>query len=437
MKNTIRSNKRIPALALAAALLLTILLSGCSAKNRNNVKPTVSPVNTGTVAIVTDAPVNTGGPAVTDAPVNTGEPAVTDAPAITNAPTDAFTPDPAATGTTAAALTPTAAATAALTPTAPATVTPEPTATPEAQPTTWGDPVLPTDQGPFLGLTGKTWDEYPYLKSESEFRVIVRMLSARINDGMSLPEKIRAAHDWIVLTYQYDTTPKSRHLSSMLETGAGVCQCYAELFYVCMGELGVPCRFISGTAKGESHAWNAIELEGEWYYVDVTWDDPLIGGHSDYPDGTNLRYTYLMVPLSTISKDHTADTALPAPAGTSTRYNEQAGAAREAEVRSELEARIAAGQVKNGFIVASASELDSVIDSIAAVLAEKAAQGDREFTFTLYYKADELSFDTVTAKAKTVLLGTAANAYQAAVTIKMNSISGEYYSTLTGTLTAQ
>jgi hypothetical protein len=223
----------------------------------------------------------------------------------------------------------------------------------------------------------------------------------------------------------------------MLETGAGVCQCYAELFYVCMGELGVPCRFISGTAKGESHAWNAIELEGEWYYVDVTWDDPLIGGHSDYPDGTNLRYTYLMVPLSTILKDHTADTALPAPAGTSTRYNEQAGAAREAEVRSELEARIAAGQVKNGFIVASASELDSVIDSIAAVLAEKAAQGDREFTFTLYYKADELSFDTVTAKAKTVLLGAAANAYQAAVTIKMNSISGEYYSTLTGTLTAQ
>ncbi|MBO7407376.1 MAG: hypothetical protein J6V14_07065, partial [Clostridia bacterium] len=311
------------------------------------------------------------------------------------------------------------------------------TSTPDVQPTTGDDPILPTGSGPFHGLSGKTWDEYPYLKSESEFRVIVRMLTMRTNDGMSLPEKIRAAHDWIVLTYQYDTTLKSRHLSSMMETGAGVCQSYAELFYVCMGELGVPCKFITGTAKGESHAWNAIELEGEWYYVDVTWDDPLIGGHSDYPDGTNLRYTYLMVPLSTISADHTADMSLPSPAGTSMNYNEQARAAREAEVRAELEARIAAGQEGNGFIVSSASELDSVIDSIAAVLAEKAAQGDREFTFTLYYKSDELSFDTVTSKAKTVLLQAAANAYHAGTTIKLNSISGEYYSTLTGTLAAQ
>ncbi|MBQ2306636.1 MAG: hypothetical protein II184_03885 [Clostridia bacterium] len=495
MKTGKTTIKRLAAIAAAAAIL-TALLSGCGVKSGNNVDPTKQPVNTDVVAIVTDAPNFTDAPQVTDVPNFTDAPNITDAPNVTDVPnitdapnvtevpketdapdvtdapniTDApnvtevpqktdvptqtptprvtatptQTPAPRVTATPTQTPTPRVTATPTQTPTprVTATPTPAPTATPtpteDVQPTTWSDdPTLPTDSGPFHGLSGKTWDEYPYLKSEAEFRVIVRMLTQRTNDGMSLPEKIRAAHDWIALTYQYDTTLKSRHLSSMLATGAGVCQSYAELFLVCMGELGVPCEMVTGTAKGESHAWNAVQLEGEWYYVDVTWDDPLIGGHSDYPDGTNLRYTYLMVPLSTISKDHNAASALPAPNGTSTRFNEQARDSRETEVLDELEARIASGQVPNGFIVSAAEDLESVMNAIADALRVRAEQGDREFTFTLYYKSDELTFETVSSSAKSIVLQAAANAFNAATTIKLNGISGEYYSTMTGTLAAK
>jgi len=46
-----------------------------------------------------------------------------------------------------------------------------------------------------------------------------------------------------------------------------------------MDMLGIECLTVNGiyTATGEEHAWNMVRIDGEWYCVDTTWDDP-IGG---------------------------------------------------------------------------------------------------------------------------------------------------------------
>jgi hypothetical protein len=36
--------------------------------------------------------------------------------------------------------------------------------------------------------------------------------------------------------------------------------------------LGIPCRIV--TSEGMNHGWNLVQLDGQWYHVDVTWDDP-------------------------------------------------------------------------------------------------------------------------------------------------------------------
>jgi transglutaminase/protease-like cytokinesis protein 3 len=42
-----------------------------------------------------------------------------------------------------------------------------------------------------------------------------------------------------------------------------------------MDMLEIPCIIVEGyVRKGEEHAWNMIQLDGDWYCVDVTWDDP-------------------------------------------------------------------------------------------------------------------------------------------------------------------
>lgn len=53
-----------------------------------------------------------------------------------------------------------------------------------------------------------------------------------------------------------------------------VCAGYAKAFQYIANRLGIECSYVVGRCRnGELHAWNIIKLEGEYYYVDVTWGD--------------------------------------------------------------------------------------------------------------------------------------------------------------------
>lgn len=52
-----------------------------------------------------------------------------------------------------------------------------------------------------------------------------------------------------------------------------VCEGYALAYKYYMNRLEIPCKIVSGTSNGQSHAWNQIQLNGNWYMVDPTWDD--------------------------------------------------------------------------------------------------------------------------------------------------------------------
>lgn len=41
-----------------------------------------------------------------------------------------------------------------------------------------------------------------------------------------------------------------------------------------LNELNVPCDIEVGECiNGGGHAWNLVQLDGEWYQMDVTWND--------------------------------------------------------------------------------------------------------------------------------------------------------------------
>ncbi len=45
--------------------------------------------------------------------------------------------------------------------------------------------------------------------------------------------------------------------------------------YKMFTEAGIPCRIITGTGNKDSHGWNIVKLDGKWYNIDCTWDDPV------------------------------------------------------------------------------------------------------------------------------------------------------------------
>lgn len=118
------------------------------------------------------------------------------------------------------------------------------------------------------------------------------------NAQMSDREKIKAVHDWIInhTTYDYDnylkgTVPHVSHtMSGVMQKGTAVCDGYSKTFQFCMDILGIPCKIQTGS----NHAWNLVKVDGSWYKVDCTWDDPIYMYNGVRME--TLRYTYFMLP---------------------------------------------------------------------------------------------------------------------------------------------
>jgi transglutaminase-like putative cysteine protease len=150
------------------------------------------------------------------------------------------------------------------------------------------------------GAAGRASDE-----AKSYSALIDKLRNSILEDDMTDLEKCRAIHDYMTKTYSYDQSPDadSYSFTGLLDSRQGVCQAYAELFYLLATRADVYCALILGTADGTgtgnymSHAWNIVYVEHQWYHIDVTFDDPL-GGRGIYTD-------YFMLTENEILKDHT------------------------------------------------------------------------------------------------------------------------------------
>lgn len=102
-------------------------------------------------------------------------------------------------------------------------------------------------------------------------------------------EKIKSIHDYIVQNTAYDLNIKYNSAYGALVHKISACQGYAVLTYKMMTKAGIPCRIIAGKAKEEPHAWNIVKLDGLWYNLDCTWDDPVGALDKDY-----ISYDYFL-----------------------------------------------------------------------------------------------------------------------------------------------
>ena len=86
-------------------------------------------------------------------------------------------------------------------------------------------------------------------------------------------EKEKYVHNRLLDLVQYQSgAPMSQSAYSALVNGKTVCAGYSRAFQYLMQQLGIPCYYCTGYS-GENHAWNIVYLYGEYYNVDLTWDD--------------------------------------------------------------------------------------------------------------------------------------------------------------------
>lgn len=116
--------------------------------------------------------------------------------------------------------------------------------------------------------------------------------------GMSEYDRVKAFHDYLVNNTTYGGRSDRKYTAGgSLVDGYAVCDGYAMAFDLLCYLSGIECIRVTGWAK-EGHAWNKVKVSGNWYNVDVTWDDPV----SSRP---MLTYDYFLISDAAIARDHT------------------------------------------------------------------------------------------------------------------------------------
>lgn len=143
--------------------------------------------------------------------------------------------------------------------------------------------------------------------AEKLYNVVDEIIKTTVSSNMSDYEKELALHDYIVLhsSYGYETGAEKYAYTAygVLCDGKGVCSGYAQAFSLLLTCCGIENEFVTGEAGGESHAWNKVKLDGNWYSVDITWDDPV-------PDRLGYAgHQYFNVTDDLLDDDHEWDDA--------------------------------------------------------------------------------------------------------------------------------
>ena len=128
-----------------------------------------------------------------------------------------------------------------------------------------------------------------------------------IKDNLSTLDNIKTIHDYIINNTKYDSlrsdqnilTYKSNTAYGPLLQGYGICGGYTEAMQLFLEKLNVKNYRVSSN----NHIWNAVYLDGKWYNLDLTWDDPVITN----VDADVLEHNFFMIDTSTLLEIETSE----------------------------------------------------------------------------------------------------------------------------------
>jgi hypothetical protein len=159
-------------------------------------------------------------------------------------------------------------------------------------------------QGYYWVTVAPTYDDYYTEERMQALEERVNTALAQVSDDMTDLEKMLVLHDYLVLHCAYDwevatkgTTSNERVYNAYgaLVDGDAVCQGYAEAYMLLLRKVEIDCVIVPSDAM--NHAWNLVKLDGAWYHVDATWDDP-----TPNVEGM-VSHTFFLLSDTTISND--------------------------------------------------------------------------------------------------------------------------------------
>ena len=224
---------------------------------------------------------------------------------------------------------------------------------------------------------------------------------SQITPSMGDYEIVKLIHDSIVKDCTYFENTDKNTIYGCLVKKQALCQGYSKAFTYLCSLVGIEAGEVLGIAN-EEHMWNIVRMDGDYYHIDLTWDDP---DKEQFPD--SVRYDYFCLTDERIRQLRTvtgSDFELPAANGTKFQYYTYndlvAGSVEEAESLILRETAKAA-ETKSStvqFMCADSSVFEAVTDklfsdrsdNVISLLDKANAQADNKLnTNTVHHNSNK------------------------------------------------
>ena len=154
----------------------------------------------------------------------------------------------------------------------------------------------------------KVIDKHAHKAPESLRKSLSALTAYLVQPANSELERVRSIYTWITHNISYDQEALkkvgrkriNRTNLDILSRKKAICLGYSTLFRDMCLKAGIRCEVISGYSKGTltskpdletpDHAWNAVEIDGEWHILDATWGSSLLNATNDFVLAFNEGY---------------------------------------------------------------------------------------------------------------------------------------------------
>lgn len=149
---------------------------------------------------------------------------------------------------------------------------------------------------------------------------------AQIPEGADDYDKVMTVYTYIIDNTEYVVSDDDQSIAGTFWKKQAVCAGYAGAVQYLLERLNIPCIYVEGDAvnSDQGHAWNIVQLNGQYYYVDVTnGDQPdfLEGYASVLAEHKTTIYDYLCPFPQEYELNYTASDEFEVPACTATDMN--------------------------------------------------------------------------------------------------------------------
>lgn len=119
-------------------------------------------------------------------------------------------------------------------------------------------------------------------------------LSMSVAPDMNEIEKLLSIHDYLTdnIIYSTQNGQKAYTPYGALVEGIAVCQGYSLAYKYLCDRAGLDVSYVVDTPH--NHIWNVAEIDGKFYHIDVTWDDPVYNNDPDRSLNSTLHNYFLL-----------------------------------------------------------------------------------------------------------------------------------------------